>query len=132
MADKNKATSQTKATALNIPEDIKKKFPELITLIQNSQSMNDEERQYWIDVLPIMSDDQLENLKNILDNEKKQMAEADKQYEGGMQKEVKAFNLKFDEIKYKEKKIIREKAEKIEELEEKKDEEAVLQELAKM
>ena len=127
-----KATSQTSASTLNIPDDVRKKFVELIGLIEKSQSMNEEERQYWVDVLPIMSEDQISNLRSILDNEKKQMAEADKQYESGMQKEIKAFNIEFDEIKYKEKKRLREKAEKMEEQEEAKKEEAVLAELAKL
>jgi hypothetical protein len=127
-----KATSQAGTTALNIPDDVRKKFAELIGLIEKSQSMNQEERQYWVDVLPIMSADQIANLKSILDNEKKQMSEADKQYESDMKKEVKTITLEFDEVKYKEKKLMREKAEKMEELEEKKDEDAVLAELAKM
>jgi hypothetical protein len=127
-----KATSQTNASALNIPEDVRKKFSELIGFIQNSQSMNDEERQYWVDVLPIMSDDQIANLKSILDNEKKQMKEADRQYENDMQKEVKAFSIEFDEIKYKEKKRILRQEEMKEEKNEEKNEEAILAELSKL
>jgi hypothetical protein len=127
-----KATSQPATSGLNIPDDVRKKFSELIGLIEKSQSMNEEERQYWVDVLPIMSEDQISNLRSILDNEKKQMAEADKQYENSIKKEVKTFNIEFDEIKYKEKKLIRKKAEEMEELKEKKDEEAVLAELAKL
>jgi len=132
MADNNKATSPTTASTLNIPEDVQKQFSELIGFIKGSQSMNDEERQYWIDVLPIMTEDQLANLNSILGNEKKQIAEADKQYEQGVKEDVKYFKLEFDEIKYKEKKLLRQKAEKMEEIAEKKDEEAVLAEIAKL
>jgi len=132
MADKKQATTQTSVSTLNIPEDVQKQFPELIGLIKGSQSMNDEERQYWIDVLPIMTKDQLDNLNNILGNEKKQIEEADKQYEQGVKEDVKYFKLEFDEIKYKEKKLLRQKAEKMEELAETKNEETVLAELAKL
>lgn len=132
MSDNKQATSQTTASALNIPDDVQKQFPELIGLIKGSQSMNDEERQYWIDVLPIMTEDQLANLNSILGNEKKQIEDADKQYEQGVKEDVKYFKLEFDEIKYKEKKLLREKAEKMEEIAEKKDEEAVLAEISKL
>jgi len=42
--------------------------------------MNDEERQYWINILPVMTPDQLSSLKDILDTEKKQLAAIDKKY----------------------------------------------------
>jgi hypothetical protein len=132
MADNKQATTQTTATSLNVPEDVQNKFPELVGLIKGSQSMNDEERQYWIDVLPIMTEDQLVNLNNILGNEKKQIEDADKQYEQGVKEDVKYFKLEFNEVKYKEKKLLREKAEKMEELAETKSEESVLAELAKL
>lgn len=117
---------------MKIPDDTQKKFPEIIGLIKKSQSMNDEERQYWIDVLPIMTEDQLNNLKNILDNEKKQIEDAENEYREGMKKEVGKFNLEFNEIKYKEKKRIRIEAEKKHESTEKKQEEALLAELNKI
>ena len=63
-----------------IPEELKAKFPDLIDLILGSESMNNEERQYWINILPIMTPEQVQNLRDILDNEKKQLAEIDKKY----------------------------------------------------
>ena len=65
---------------LTIPDEIRAKFPDLIDLIVSSESMNDEERQYWINILPIMTPEQIENLREILQNEKKQLAEIDKKY----------------------------------------------------
>jgi len=132
MASTKKATSQSPVPALNIPDDTQKQFSELVGLIKSSQSMNDEERQYWIDVLPIMTEDQTANLRSILDNEKKQLEEANKQYEQGVKEDVKYFKLEFDEIKYKEKKRMREQAEKLQEIEESKSEEAALAELTKL
>ncbi|HLD33061.1 MAG TPA: hypothetical protein VJB10_05740 [Candidatus Peribacteraceae bacterium] len=67
-------------SGLIIPDDIRQKFPELIELILQSESMNDEERQYWINILPIMTPDQIENLRGILQNEKEQLAAIDKKY----------------------------------------------------
>ena len=67
-------------SGLIIPDDIRQKYPELIELILQSESMNDEERQYWINILPIMTPDQIENLRGILQNEKEQLAAIDKKY----------------------------------------------------
>ena len=65
---------------LTIPDEIREKNPKLIELIIGSESMNNEERQYWINILPIMTPDQVENLRGILENEKKQLAAIDKKY----------------------------------------------------
>ena len=70
----------TPQTALVIPPETLAKFPEILALIQGSESMNDEERQYWINILPIMTPEQVANLKQILDNEKSQLAAIDKKY----------------------------------------------------
>ena len=43
--------------------------------------MNDEERQYWVNILPIMTPEQVQNLRDILDNEKKQLAAIDAKYQ---------------------------------------------------
>lgn len=67
-------------TALVIPAETQAKFPEILALIQGSESMNDEERQYWINILPIMTPEQIANLKQILDNEKSQLAAIDQKY----------------------------------------------------
>lgn len=65
---------------VTIPPEIQAKFPELIQLVMSSESMNNEERQYWINILPIMTPDQIQNLKDILLNEKKQLAAIDEKY----------------------------------------------------
>ncbi|MBU0766380.1 hypothetical protein KKF55_01160 [Patescibacteria group bacterium] len=72
--------SKASSTNLVIPDETKKKFPDIIKLIVSSESMNDEERQYWINILPVMTPDQLSSLKDILDTEKKQLAAIDKKY----------------------------------------------------
>ncbi len=129
MSDDNQITEEGSEPQLNIPEETMQKFPDIIDLIKGSESMNNEERQYWIDVLPIMTDDQMENLQNILDNEKKQIEEAEHEYQDQMQQEAGHFNLRFNAIKYKERKRMRLEAEKKHEIEEKKHEEALLAEL---
>ena len=73
--------AQANSTSLTIPDEVKQNFPELINLIVSSESMNNEERQYWINILPIMTPDQVQNLRGILVNEKRQLAAIDKKYE---------------------------------------------------
>ncbi len=59
---------------------LREQFPELIEMILGSESMNDEERQYWIDILPVMTQEQVEQLRTILKNEKEQLAAIDTKY----------------------------------------------------
>jgi hypothetical protein len=128
MADQTTATKDDKTT-LVIPADLTEKFGELIELIKASKSMDDGERQYWIDVLPIMSEDQIQNLRNILDNEKKQLAQAEAAYSDGMKTAVKNVAVAFDEKTYIEKKRARQEAELKQQEKELDEEAAVLQEL---
>lgn len=80
MTDPTKGTQAAGGGALVIPDDVRQAHPELIDLIENSESMNNEERQYWINILPIMTPDQIQNLREILLNEKKQLAAIDQKY----------------------------------------------------
>lgn len=75
-------TSQAGGTSstLVIPDELKAKFPELIELILVSESMNDSERQYWMNILPVMTPDQVQNLTDILQNERKQLSAIDEKY----------------------------------------------------
>jgi hypothetical protein len=119
-------------SSLNIPEETRAQFPKLIPLIEKSPSMNDEERQYWIDVLPIMTEDQLTNLNEILGNEKTQIDEANKVYSDGVKKAENQVKSAFDEGLYKAKKKARIVAETQHETEERAHEEALLKEIATM
>jgi hypothetical protein len=65
---------------LIISDDVRKTFPNIVELVLRSESMNDEERQYWINILPIMTPPQVDQLKNILENERKQLSAIDKKY----------------------------------------------------
>lgn len=80
------ADAGTPPPAVKIPDDLKQKFPELIDLILKSESMNDEERQYWVNILPVMTPEQIQNLKDILTNERDQLAAIDKKYSKEIEK----------------------------------------------
>ncbi|PIQ78669.1 hypothetical protein COV81_04615 [Candidatus Peregrinibacteria bacterium CG11_big_fil_rev_8_21_14_0_20_41_10] len=64
----------------DIPQVILDNSAELAQLILVTGSMNDEERQYWFNILPIMSEDQVERLRQILVTEQRKMAELNQTY----------------------------------------------------
>jgi len=82
--------SQKTIADFNITEELQVKYPELITLILATESMDDDERQYWFDIMPSMTDDQIDRLFNILETEKKKLEELEVKY----QKEIKDLNEK--------------------------------------
>lgn len=78
--------SQKTQSSVVVPEELRKKHGVLIELILGSESMNDEERQYWINILPVMTPEQIENLRQILQNERDQLAAIDAKYSKEMEK----------------------------------------------
>lgn len=80
--DQNAGTPATgkRKEDFNIPASVLAQFAEMIDLILLSESMNDEERQYWFDILPVMNAEQVESLKTILVNERNQLAAIDAKY----------------------------------------------------
>ncbi len=77
-------------TTFNISDDVQVKFPELIKLILHTESMDDDERQYWFDIMPSMTDSQIDRLYDILETEKKKLEELEVKY----QTEIKSLNEK--------------------------------------
>lgn len=78
--DDTSSTGTPAASSPIIPAHVQAAYPEIITLIVQSESMNDEERQYWIDILPVMNADQVQKLRDILQNEHDQLAAIDAKY----------------------------------------------------
>lgn len=73
-----------------ISDEIQAQYNELVTLILDTDSMDDNERQYWFDIMPSMTDEQVDRLFNILDTEKKKLQELETKY----QEEIKSLNEK--------------------------------------
>lgn len=80
MADAQTSQAGSTAQTLTISDELRAKFPELIELILHSESMNDAERQYWVNILAVMTPDQIQNLTDILQNERKQLSAIDEKY----------------------------------------------------
>ena len=73
-----------------INEDINLKYSELVKLILETESMENDEKQYWFDIMPSMTDDQIDRLFNILDTERKKLEALEAKYKT----EIKELNEK--------------------------------------
>lgn len=73
-----------------ILDEIQMKYPELIELILGSESIDNNEKQYWFDILPSMTNDQIDRLFNIFITERRQLEELNIKY----QEEMKSLNEK--------------------------------------
>lgn len=107
---------------LIIEKEVQDKFPDLINLIKLSKTMNFEEKQYWINVLLIMSEEQIDNLRNILNNEQEELKKINESNKENNSQAIKKTLNNFDEKKYSVYK------EKIHELEEKEEEKEAVEE----
>ena len=56
----------------------------------NTESMDNNEKQYWFDILPSMTDEQVDRLFDILETERRKLEELELKY----QEEIKTLNDK--------------------------------------
>ncbi|MFA4815294.1 MAG: hypothetical protein WC924_04060 [Candidatus Gracilibacteria bacterium] len=70
----------------NIPAVVLEKYSDLVELIKKTESMSNEEREYWFQILPIMTADQITRLKTILQEEATQLSKLDDQYQDELTK----------------------------------------------
>ena len=73
-----------------ISDETLAQYNELVDLILATESMDDDERQYWFDIMPSMTDEQVDRLYSILDTEKKKLEKLEDKY----QDEIKNLNEK--------------------------------------
>lgn len=75
-------------TTYTFLDEIQVRFPELIELLKNSESIKGEQKQYWLDILPSMTNQQIDRLFNILLTEKQEIERLDLAF----QEEVRRLN----------------------------------------
>ena len=73
-----------------ILDEIQAQYWELVKLVLNTESMDDNEKQYWFDILPSMTDEQIDRLFDILETERRKLEELEVKY----QEEIKSLNEK--------------------------------------
>lgn len=115
-----------------VPEMVKTKFPDLVQLIKETESMNDEEREYWFQIMPIMTEDQILKFREILVNEKDQLSKLDKEYESELTKLNEKHMIEWKDFETKEKRKALTQAEQKSKTEEKSTEEELLQRLSQV
>jgi hypothetical protein len=71
--NKNMAQIQKDDITFTITDELQAKYPELIELIIATESMDNDERQYWFDIMPSMTDTQIDRLYDILETERKKL-----------------------------------------------------------
>lgn len=67
-------------TDFRVPEKLLQNDAALVDLIMRSESMKDEERQYWFNLYEVMNTGQIEKLRDILTRERAKLAEIDAKY----------------------------------------------------
>ena len=116
----------------NIPDAVLEKYGELVEKIKKTESMSHEEREYWFQILPIMTEDQVTRLRGILEEESKQLKELDSEYQGELKKLNQKHMQEWNEFEKKKEREARASEEASHEVGEAAAEEALLGELDKL
>lgn len=70
------------ASKFNIPEDFLIQNSDLVVLVLESKSISEEkEKQSWFDLYPLMNNEQITKLRDILTKEKEKLAEIEQKYQ---------------------------------------------------
>lgn len=92
------------AWQLNIPDNFLEAEPELTILILKSRSLaKNEEKQNWFNLIPMMNQEQIEKLRDILTRERDKIAEIEAKYEQKKQEIRAKYQMKFDAANYSDK-----------------------------
>ncbi len=126
------AISHEDLEKFGISEEFTKTKPALVELILQTESMQDEERKYWFQLLPVMTDEQTTKLQGILQNERDQLAALDAKYEDEIKNLNEKHLLEWQEHEARDKRQQREALEIEAEAAEKAAEENVLGEIDKL
>lgn len=89
------------AAQLNIPDNFLDTETDLTMLILRSRSLaKNEEKQNWFNLIPMMNQEQIEKLRDILTRERDKIAEIEAKYEQKKQEIRAKYQMKFDAANY--------------------------------
>lgn len=126
----NSGQGQTQAQGdYNIPQVVLDKYPDLVALIKSTESMTRQEREYWFQILPIMTEEQVTRLRMILEEEATQLKSLDAKYQDELQKMNKKHLEEWDTFEHEKTREAIAAKEAAEESAEKTEEEKLLQQL---
>ena len=90
-----------KAEKFTIPDEFLTSMPDIIILVLNSKSMdNPEEKQSWFNLLPMMNQEQIDKLKDILTREKQKLLEIEQKYEQKKDELKDKYTQKWEDMVY--------------------------------
>lgn len=104
-------TGSSGTTDYNIPQVVLDKYPALVELIKKTESMTNEEREYWFQILPIMTEEQVTRLNQILEEEATQLAKLDADYKEDLEDLNQKHMTEWDSMAHEEDRKAREAAE---------------------
>ena len=78
------AQIQKDGFVFTIVDEIYAKYGELVKLVLGTESMDDNEKQYWFDIMPSMSAEQIDRLFDILETERRKLEELEVKYQEQM------------------------------------------------
>ena len=104
-------TTSTTGDDYKIPAIVLEKYGELVAKIKNTQSMTKEEREYWFQILPIMTEEQVARLHQILEEEATQLAKLDADYKEDLEDLNQKHMTEWDSMAHDEDRKAREAAE---------------------
>jgi hypothetical protein len=116
----------------NVPDVVMQKYPDLVALIKKTESMSKDERNYWFQILPIMTDDQVARLRKILDDEASQLTKLDSEYQTELAKLNEKHLKEWDDFERTQKRDELKKVESASSAEEAKHQEDLLKQLGNL
>jgi hypothetical protein len=92
------------AKGYNISDNFLETMSDIIVLVLNSKSLDtQQEKQSWFDLLPLMNQEQVDKLRDILTREKNKLEEIEKKYENKKDEVINKYVKKFDWDAYQDK-----------------------------
>lgn len=89
------------AAQYSIPDQFIEKKADLVAMLVQSRAIEKpEEKQGWFDLLPLMNDEQIAKLEDILVREKQKLDEIEKKYEDKKIDIKKKYLMKWQEMGY--------------------------------
>lgn len=89
------------AKTFTIPIEFVEKMPKLVELVLTSRSMSENtEKQNWFNLLPLMTDEQILKLNDILTRERGKLDEIEKKYEEKKLEIKKKYLMRRQEMGY--------------------------------
>jgi hypothetical protein len=104
-------TTSTTGDDYKIPAIVLEKYGDLVAKIKQTESMTKEEREYWFQILPIMTEEQVTRLNQILEEEATQLAKLDADYKEDLEDLNQKHMTEWDSMAHEEDRKAREAAE---------------------